>query len=143
MIELSKRLKKYFDAQHYCYFFFSDNKLRVALKRNLYVHMRHFAKPHVVKIPVDYVSDGMSIPSLVQPLIGEPFEGNTIRAALVHDYLCCKKKANQLFTHGLFRCLLVADGVHPVRAWACWLGVVSFNVLKNYILTHPSQRWKL
>lgn len=122
---------------------FTENKLNVRLLIDYWVKFAGFGRNSIVTVPKGYLSDGMSIPRLLQPFIGEPFEGNTLKAALVHDYLCYTEKMPQMITHCLFRVMLIRDGVHPVRAWACWLGVVLYNVLKNYILTHPSRRWKL
>ena len=82
-------------------------------------------------IPEGYVTDGMSIPKWLQPIIGEPFEGNTIRAALIHDYLCSTKIRSQAFTHGIFGEMLKADGVSFWRRKAAYLAVVSYNRLKN------------
>lgn len=78
-----------------------------------------------------FITDGMSIPKWLQPVIGEPFEGNTLRAAIVHDYLCHCKCETQAFTHGIFREILKLDGVSAWRRNAAWLGVVAYNRLKN------------
>ena len=84
-----------------------------------------------IYIPKGFITDGMSIPKWLQPIIGEPFEGNTLRAAIVHDYLCHCKCETQAFTHGIFREILKLDGVSAWRRNAAWLGVVSYNRLKN------------
>lgn len=39
-------------------------------------------------VPVDYVSDGASIPRAVWSIIGHPFEGRFIRPAFDHDIRC-------------------------------------------------------
>ena len=84
-----------------------------------------------IYIPKGFITDGMSIPKWLQPVIGEPFEGNTLRAAIVHDYLCNCKCETQAFTHGIFREILKLDGVSKWKRNAAWLGVVSYNRLKN------------
>ena len=90
-----------------------------------------FSFEYEIYIPKDFITDGMSIPKWLQPVIGEPFEGNTLRAAIVHDYLCNSKSESQAFTHGVFREILKLDGVSKWKRNAAWLGVVSYNRLKN------------
>ena len=82
-------------------------------------------------VPQDYLTDGMSIPKWLQPIIGEPFEGNTLRAAIVHDYLCHCKCETQAFSHGIFREILKLDGVSAWRRKAAYLAVVVYNRLRN------------
>jgi len=90
-----------------------------------------FSFEYEIYIPKGFITDGMSIPKWLQPVIGEPFEGNTLRAAIVHDYLCNSKSESQAFTHGVFKEILKLDGVSAWRRNAAWLGVVSYNRLKN------------
>lgn len=120
---------------------FEDNKLRVRLVRDFWVKFYGWGIASIVTVPEDYVSDGMSIPRFLQPFIGEPFEGNTLKAALIHDYLCSTRSKPQLITHCLFRAMLIRDGVNPVRAWFCWLGVFLYNFVKNRII--PVNYWKM
>jgi hypothetical protein len=84
-----------------------------------------------IYIPKGFITDGMSIPKCLQPVIGEPFEKNTLRAAIVHDYLCHYQGETQAFTHGIFREILKLDGVSKWRRNAAWLGVVAYNRLRN------------
>lgn len=90
-----------------------------------------FSFEYEIYIPKNFITDGMSIPKWLQPIIGEPFEGNTLRAAIVHDYLCNSKSESQAFTHGVFKEILKLDGVSKWKRNAAWLGVVSYNRLKN------------
>ena len=90
-----------------------------------------FSFEYEIYIPKGFITDGMSIPKWLQPVIGEPFEGNTLRAAIVHDYLCNSKSESQAFTHGVFKEILKLDGVSKWKRNAAWLGVVSYNRLKN------------
>lgn len=90
-----------------------------------------FSFEYEIYIPKGFITDGMSIPKWLQPVIGEPFEGNTLRAAIVHDYLCHYQSESQAFTHGIFREILKLDGVSKWKRNAAWLGVVSYNRLKN------------
>lgn len=106
--------------------------LQFKLKKSLLVKTdEEFIYKKEIYIPKGFITDGMSIPKWLQPIIGEPFEGNTLRAAIVHDYLCNSKSESQAFTHGVFREILKLDGVSAWRRNAAWLGVVSYNRLKN------------
>ncbi|CAB4143974.1 Campylobacter phage CGC-2007, Cje0229 [uncultured Caudovirales phage] len=106
--------------------------LQFKLKKSLLVKTNEeFIYKKEIYIPKGFITDGMSIPKWLQPVIGEPFEGNTLRAAIVHDYLCHCKCETQAFSHGIFREILKLDGVSAWRRNAAWLGVVSYNRLKN------------
>ena len=109
--------------------------LQFRLKKSLVIRSSESfvgGKPlYEIYIPKGFITDGMSIPKWLQPVIGEPFEGNTLRAAIVHDYLCHYQSESQAFTHGIFREILKLDGVSKWRRNAAWLGVVSYNRLKN------------
>ena len=41
-----------------------------------------------VDIPKGFITDGASIPRLLWPLIGHPFQGDFLQAAVYHDLLC-------------------------------------------------------
>ena len=106
--------------------------LQFKLKKSLLVKTdEEFIYKKEIYIPKGFITDGMSIPKWLQPVIGEPFEGNTLRAAIVHDYLCHCKCETQAFTHGIFKEILKLDGVSAWRRNAAWLGVVSYNRLRN------------
>lgn len=106
--------------------------LLLKLKKSLLVKTdEEFIYKKEIYIPKGFITDGMSIPKWLQPIIGEPFEGNTLRAAIVHDYLCNSKSESQAFTHGIFREILKLDGVSAWRRNAAWLGVVAYNKLRN------------
>ena len=106
--------------------------LQFKLKKSLLVKTdEEFIYKKEIYIPKGFITDGMSIPKWLQPVIGEPFEGNTLRAAIVHDYLCNSKSESQAFTHGIFREILKLDGVSAWRRNAAWLGVVAYNKLRN------------
>ena len=115
------------DLEIYCL-----KPLQFRLKKSLFVKTdEEFIYKKEIYIPKGFITDGMSIPKWLQPVIGEPFEGNTLRAAIVHDYLCCCKCETQAFTHGIFREILKIDGVSAWRRNAAWLGVVAYNKLRN------------
>ena len=106
--------------------------LQFRLKKSLLVKTdEEFIYKKEIYIPKGFITDGMSIPKWLQPVIGEPFEGNTLRAAIVHDYLCHCKCETQAFSHGIFREILKLDGVSAWRRKAAYLAVVAYNRLKN------------
>ena len=106
--------------------------LQFKLKKSLLVKTdEEFIYKKEIYIPKGFITDGISTPKWLQPVIGEPFEGNTLRAAIVHDYLCHCKCETQAFTHGIFREILKLDGVSKWRRNAAWLGVVAYNRLRN------------
>ena len=106
--------------------------LQFKLKKSLLVKTNEeFIYKKEIYIPKGFITDGMSIPKWLQPVIGEPFEGNTLRAAIVHDYLCHCKCETQAFSHGIFREILKLDGVSAWRRKAAYLAVVAYNRLKN------------
>lgn len=106
--------------------------LQFKLKKSLLVKTdEEFIYKKEIYIPKGFITDGMSIPKWLQPVIGEPFEGNTLRAAIVHDYLCHYQGESQAFTHEIFREILKLDGASAWRRNAAWLGVVAYNRLRN------------
>ena len=106
--------------------------LQFKLKKSLLVKTNEeFIYKKEIYIPKGFITDGMSIPKWLQPVIGEPFEGNTLRAAIVHDYLCHCKCETQAFSHGIFREILKLDGVSAWRRKAAHLAVVAYNRFKN------------
>jgi hypothetical protein len=113
---------------------FSQVKLLLRVKKNYHAkvtdpkHKLHGTEAVVLE---DYLTDGMSIPRWLQPIVGEPFEGNTLRAALFHDALCCYQIKSQEVTHKLFELILKADGFPFWRRKAAYLAVVSWNRFKN------------
>ncbi|WP_459555411.1 DUF1353 domain-containing protein [Lacunimicrobium album] len=41
-----------------------------------------------VRVPARFLTDGASIPRLLWPIVGHPFQGEFLQAAVVHDLLC-------------------------------------------------------
>jgi hypothetical protein len=60
-------------------------------------------------VPAGYITDGASIPSDLEFLIGDPFEGVTTAGSLVHDYYCDTKERSQKDTHRIFREIVEFD----------------------------------
>lgn len=83
--------------------------------------------------PEGFVFDGASVPKLVQWLLFWLFLGyqhapNVWRAAAIHDRMCQERHwVGSRRTHEIFYHILLADGVHRVRAWCFWKGVLWFG----------------
>lgn len=56
-------------------------------------------------------SDGASIPDFVWPVIGPPFRGPYVRAAIVHDQYCYSRTEPSDAVHEMFRNAMVVDKV--------------------------------
>lgn len=93
-----------------------------------------FEDPRGIKWNVEegFVSDGASIPKWLRPIVGHPFEGNFIEAAIIHDKYCKTKIRSQRDTHRAFREALKLDGVSWVRRWIMWSGVRAYNKALNF-----------
>ena len=123
-----------FDLNKHLELDFSQVKLQLRLKIYYYVAVENtntWMDNTMVIIEAKYLTDGMSIPAFLQPIIGEPFEGNTIRAALFHDYLCHTKDKPQKITHKLFEMILKEDGFPFWKRKAAYLAVIWYNRFKN------------
>lgn len=82
-------------------------------------------------VPKGYKSDGASIPKWAQRFIGEPLEGDTLRAVLIHDVYCENKKRSQEDTHKVFREILKLDGVNLLIRNLMYQAVTKYNKIKN------------
>jgi Protein of unknown function (DUF1353) len=70
-----------------------------------------------VTVPAGFISDGASIPPIAWPLVGHPYAGSLLRAALLHDYeLASRTAPTSLAVHRRFYEALRASGVGRVRA---------------------------
>lgn len=82
---------------------------------------------HVV--PVGFATDGASIPPLCWLLVGHPYSPSSLRAAILHDWMCRVRGHGYSSTrvHRIFYHALRADGVAWARATAMWLAVHLFG----------------
>lgn len=82
-------------------------------------------------IPKGFCCDGMSIPRLLRPAIGQPVDAIATAAAVVHDYLYrtsgIRHLDGTLVTRAeadqILRQMLIAAGYGRARSWLCWAGV--------------------
>lgn len=99
-------------------------------------------------VPAGYITDGASIPDALEPIMGDPFEGVTTAASLVHDYYCDTKERSQKDTHRIFREIVEYDMQHNLsygwfrfpwknkiwqysRAKLMWIAIRGYNRIKN------------
>lgn len=73
--------------------------------------------------PKDEVVDGASIPWYAWSLVGGPFSGNYLNAAIIHDYYCCSRSREYHSTHHAFWLGMRAAGVSKPMAWTFWAAV--------------------
>ena len=70
-------------------------------------------------------TDGASIPRALWTLVGSPFTGLYVRAALIHDHYCQKEHRVRTWeeTHLMFYDAMIAGGVDPISANTMYYGV--------------------
>ena len=79
-----------------------------------------------LKIPRGFVWDGCSIPKVVRPLMGNPFDSDLDDASLLHDYLYETHKATRAKADDLFRIELLSAGVSAARVSLMYTAVRLF-----------------
>lgn len=89
------------------------------------------SKGIVWTVPVGYSSDAGSIPKWAQKFIGEPLEGDTLRAVLVHDVYCDSKERSQKHTHRVFKEIMKLDGVNAITRRLMHIAVSKYNKFIN------------
>lgn len=92
-------------------------------------------------VPGGTETDGKSVPEWLEIAIGDPFEGVTEIAAVVHDFYCVNKERSQKDTHRIFRelTLLEMKKKYPLwqkpwqysRAHIMWAAVRGWNKFKH------------
>ena len=77
--------------------------------------------------PAGEVVDGASIPKPFRILVGYPFSGKYLNAAIIHDYYCCAKNREYHTTHHTFWLGMRAAGVEQDVADTMWAAVRMFG----------------
>lgn len=77
--------------------------------------------------PKGFECDGASIPPFFWPIVGHPFSGSSLRAAIIHDALSANRTMPCRMVHRLFAQLLAVDGVAPMRRWLMSKAVAWFG----------------
>jgi hypothetical protein len=68
-------------------------------------------------------TDGASIPSWAQPIIGGAWEEQFLRAAVIHDHYCIRTVRPRSSTHRMFYDALIESGVNRLKALAMYYAV--------------------
>ena len=95
------------------------------------------ARGDVITVPAGWFTDLATVPRAFTPYV--PRYGDYTLAAIVHDYLCDKKKAGQPVPgyeswadiDGIFRRILREQGVPLPRREAMWAGVRAASFLQD------------
>lgn len=83
--------------------------------------------PIRVLIRSGFVTDGASVPALLQRVAGRPFDVPRVAAALVHDWLYSSHVTSRLFADLLFLALLIKVGYPIFRSLADLWAVRRFG----------------
>lgn len=70
------------------------------------------------------VTDGASIPSWAQMIIGGAWDKQFIRAAVIHDWYCLRTVRPRRMTHRMFYDALIESGVHRAKALTMYYAVL-------------------
>ena len=70
-------------------------------------------------------TDGASIPKFAQGIIGKPYDGSYLAAAVIHDNFCARETESWKNTHRLFYDMLRSLGVNDLKAKIMYAGVVA------------------
>lgn len=75
------------------------------------------------------LTDGASIPRVFWPLIGHPYQGLYLKAAIIHDYYCVPQNRYRRWqdVHGVFHDAMKANGVGRVKALLMFFAVRRFG----------------
>lgn len=74
-------------------------------------------------VPAGTITDGASIPRPLWSIVGSPFTGNYIRAAVVHDHFCDARTRPWKNVHAVFYHAMLAGGEGENLAKLMYLGV--------------------
>ena len=70
-------------------------------------------------------TDGASIPKFAQGIIGKPYDGSYLAAAVIHDNFCARETESWKNTHRLFYDMLRSLGIADLKAKIMYAGVVA------------------
>lgn len=83
-------------------------------------------KNYIIWIPKFFQYDGASIPRLLWPVIGSPFNPKYMKAAAVHDWLYHTHQVDRGTADEIFYKILLANKVGPNTAQSMYDGVRMF-----------------
>lgn len=79
-------------------------------------------------------TDGASIPPLLQPFVGSPWEDGYIRAAVIHDWYCDRHVRAWKATHQVFYDVMIASGLKISKAKLMFYAVYAFGPSWGYTI---------
>jgi len=79
------------------------------------------------KAPIGYKTDGASIPWPLWSIIGSPFTGDYVGAAIIHDVYCDLKSRDWKLVHRTFYDAMIADKVPVAQAKIMYFAVYRFG----------------
>ncbi|WP_035909872.1 MULTISPECIES: DUF1353 domain-containing protein [unclassified Labrenzia] len=83
-------------------------------------------------------TDGASIPPLLQPFVGSPWEDSYIRAAVIHDWYCDRHVRTWKETHRVFYDAMLASGLQKPKAKLLFYAVYAFGPRWGYLVPGQS-----
>ncbi len=78
-------------------------------------------------VPIGSETDGASIPSALWSLVGAPFRGKYLPAAVIHDEFVRTKHRDPPRTHRVFFEAMLANGVELAKAKLYYAAVIAFG----------------
>ncbi len=78
-------------------------------------------------VPPGTKTDGASIPRSLWSIVGSPFTGTYLRAAVIHDHYTTTKYRGWMDTHDIFYDVMIADGTDRKQALLMWAAVYRFG----------------
>lgn len=75
---------------------------------------------HAFEVPAGFLTDGASVPPVFWIVVGHPYSPSSLRAAVLHDWLCRAPRAHGLNSAECARIFFAAlrqDGCAWVRSW--------------------------
>lgn len=78
-------------------------------------------------VPSGFVTDGASVPPIFWPVVSHPLAPSSLRAAILHDWLCRHRTYSATFAADVFYDALRADGCAWLRSRLMWLAVRWFG----------------
>jgi hypothetical protein len=85
----------------------------------------------LVDVSVGFVCDGASVPRCLWWIVGHPLSGGPLRAAIVHDHLCCQAqtRSERRFADTCFAWIMEEMGVPYWRRTAMHMAVRAYAIL--------------
>lgn len=79
------------------------------------------------EVPAKYRTDGASIPRALWSIVGSPFTGNYLAAAIIHDFYCHLKSRDWGEVHSAFFDAMITNKVDSTQAKVMYYAVYRFG----------------